>query len=268
MRGASKEWLDLIRELSNLPQESVYPRGIPCRELLCHRTVVDMRRPVTHNFQRKLGHRFMAAEAWWILTGQNSVSSIAPYADIAKFSDDGMHFDGAYGPRVVDQVKYVVDTLVEDMNSRQAVMTIWRPNPRPSKDIPCTVSLQWIVRENVIHCIATMRSSDAWLGWPYDVFNFSCLTTYIVLLIRERPYICLQKQPGYANTPHLHLGNLYLTAGSQHLYETDLEAARDVCKKLVVPHSPILRPKKFTSVDHFLGKLEMLKDTDRGVLNI
>lgn len=166
--------------------------------------------------ERKLGYRFMLAEAWWILTGQNKLTSIDKYSKhIKEFSDDGTFFMGAYGPKVVDQLPYVLDCLVSDPSTRQAVISIWRERPRPSKDIPCTLSLQFLIRDSRLNCIATMRSSDIWLGWPYDVFNFSMISKYICELLHQKGF------PVY-------LGDLYFTAGSQHLYEQNFEAANKI----------------------------------------
>jgi hypothetical protein len=168
-----------------------------------------MTRPVVDVLVRKLGYRFMAAEAWWILSGRNDVESIRKYSPhIASFSDDGKFFHGAYGPKILDQLTYVIDSLQKDADTRQAVLSIWRENPRVSRDVPCTISAQWLIRDGKLHCIDTMRSSDAWLGWPYDVFNFSCLSAYILLMLRERA--------SFFNS--VRLGCLSLVAGSSHLY--------------------------------------------------
>ena len=43
---------------------------------------------------------------------------------IAKFSDDGIMFRGAYGPKVVEQLGYVTQNLLSDPDSRQAVINI------------------------------------------------------------------------------------------------------------------------------------------------
>jgi len=215
-KTASDVWLKLLDEVY-YRGALVSPRGLKSKEILANTTVVDMRFPVVTNKDRDLGYRFMAAEAYWILSGNNKLRDIQPYSPIIDmFSDDGVFFFGAYGPRIVDQLTYVVDALYQDQNTRQAVLTIWRPNPRESRDIPCTISVQWVIRDNVIHCIDTMRSSDVWLGWPYDVFNFSMLTGYIMLLLR-RKFTNIYKP--------ISLGNLYLTAGSQHLYENNWKAA-------------------------------------------
>lgn len=202
---ADDSWRTLINQV--LEGKPANPRDMSTLEKLGLQSVTKMAFPIVTNPVRKMGYKFMFAEAWWILSGRRDVASIEAYGNIGRFSDDGYQFDGAYGPQIMEQMRYVVDTLANDEDSRQAVITIWRPNPRPSSDIPCTVSLQLIIRDNKINCIATMRSSDLWLGWVYDVFNFSMVSLYVALRINDR-----------AGTD-LKLGNLHLTAGSQHLYQ-------------------------------------------------
>ncbi|MCA6334071.1 MAG: hypothetical protein IM664_05580 [Phenylobacterium sp.] len=191
----------------------VAPRGQRCYELLGHQTRVPMNDPLVTIRERKLGYKFMAAEAYWILTGDDRVETIAPYSKkISEFSDDGLTFFGAYGPKIRGQLPYVVSKLVEDPYSRQAVINIWRENPPRTKDVPCTTTVQWFIRDGRLHCVDTMRSSDIILGWPYDIFNFSMLSVALIALLR----------------PHglnLLLGDLTLTAGSQHLYERDVDTA-------------------------------------------
>lgn len=200
----------MLRLLLTPDCAEVSPRGMPVREILAGHTCISMEHPVLCNPHRKLGYRFMAAEAHWILTGDNRVETIKPYSrGIEKFSNDGVRFDGAYGPKIVDQLRYVIDSLLEDNSTRQAVIDIWRPNPRGSKDIPCTLSLQFLIRGGHINTIATMRSSDIWLGWPYDVFNFTMITTYVQLELYRR-----------AQMP-IALGDLHVRPGSLHMYEAN-----------------------------------------------
>lgn len=188
------------------------PRGLKCLELICETTIIDMEYPYVSIPDRKIGNRFRAAEAAWIISGDNRVETILPYAKkIGEYSDDGKYFAGAYGPPFRDQLPYVLKCLTTDNSSRQAVVSIWRPRPYNSKDIPCTVSLQFLIRHNRLSCVATMRSSDAWLGWPYDVHNFSCISAYIAL-----------------HFDNIGLGHLYLTAGSQHLYEENIKKAKHI----------------------------------------
>jgi thymidylate synthase len=124
-----------------------------------------------------------------------------------------------------DQLHFVIDALNADKDTRQAVMTIWRPNPRPSKDIPCTVSVQFLIRDGLLHVVDTMRSSDLWLGWPYDIFNFSMLARYVICHLKQKP----------------ELGVIVLQAGSAHLYEQNwLPAQAIVGGKCTVEETPTI----------------------------
>lgn len=236
MSDANREWNRLLQDLYYRGHE-VSPvsaganfKGRTTKELLAHTTRWDMSRPVITNPARKLGYKFMTAEAAWTLAGDNRLDVIKPYGRaIATFTDDGRTMSGAYGPPFVDQAGWVVRTLAADPSSRQAVATIWRPRPGPTNDTPCTVALQWLIRDDAslhgsgtpqLNCVATMRSSDAWTGVPYDVFNFSMMSAYVLIALRQ------YKRHRKEESAPLSLGSLYLTAGSQHLYKQDWEEAQ------------------------------------------
>lgn len=251
------EWISRLLDLINDGEEH-HPRGLKVKELLNQQFTVNMSHPILSIPDRKLGYRFMVREAWWIMDGRNTVDTITNYSKaINTFSNDGIHFDGAYGPRVVDQIRYIVDTLEKDPDSRQAVMTIWRPNPRESKDIPCTVAVQWFIRNGTIHCVDTMRSSDIWLGLPYDIFNFTMLTGYIMLCLKQRGI-------------HLDLGTISINAGSQHIYENQFEKAKNIINKFPKSFTPELykafNPYDFDSPGDLKLYLKALSEKDKDAL--
>lgn len=162
---------------------------------------------------RKLNYAFMYAEAAWIMSGRNDLDFIAKYCNnIRQYSDNGKTMTGAYGPHVVSQYKYVVKTLVEDPHSRQAVMTIWTPRPERSRDIPCTVSLQFFVRDKHLYAIVNMRSNDVWLGLPYDFFVFWHIARGIIAE--------LQQVVMYLHSVPI----VVINAGSRHLYKANRPA--------------------------------------------
>lgn len=189
----------------------VAPRGQHTRELLGAQLVVPMSHPLATWPRRKLNYRFALAEPAWVLSGDNKVAPVARFNPrLLGLSDDGATLSGAYGPPVREQLAYVVRALRRDPASRQALLTIWARNPGPSKDVPCTVALQFLLRDfdgptcgdgPYLHCVATMRSNDLWFGTPYDVVTFSAVAAVV------------------AGALGASLGLLYLTAGSAHLYE-------------------------------------------------
>jgi thymidylate synthase len=215
--SADNEWLDAIKDINH--GKWTRPRGLETLEKINHTTMCDMRYPVITNKKRELGYRFMVAEAHWILTGNNKLSTIKPFSkNIARFSDDGYFFRGAYGPKIVDQLQYVCRILNDDINTRQAVINIWRESPYDTDDVPCTISFQFIIRENKLNVIANMRSNDLWLGWPYDNFNFSMLGAYVALLMWD------------IYRMDLDLGVTVINAGSRHLYQSDHDKALECVK--------------------------------------
>ena len=214
--NANDLYLWLLKELLETPV-SAAPRGMQIHEQLCARLVLtDVRNSVITWPGRKLNYHFMVAEALWMMLGRNDTEMIGHYCqDIVKFSDDGQTFFGAYGPPLLAQRDYIKDKLKADSDSRQAVVTLWRQSPPETKDVPCTVAIQFLVRDGKLHGIFTMRSSDAWLGIPYDVFNFSLIINAMAGEIGVEP------------------GSLMLQLGSSHLYARNREAAYEMLNTTV-----------------------------------
>lgn len=211
---AQDAWIDSLVYVLEYGNESA-PRGKLTKEIISDNIVFDMNYPICYHQERELSYKFMAAEAYWITSGSMFVEDIAPYnAHISQFSDDGYIFNGAYGPKFQSQLQYVVNSLLHDIDSRQAVLTIWTQNPMRSKDIACTVALQFIIRDEYLHTIVTMRSNDLWLGRPYDMFNFTIMSLRVLTELNSR-----WEHPVYK------LGQLYLNTGSAHLYEPNYHRA-------------------------------------------
>lgn len=221
-RTASTVWLALLKSVL-LGGMEVSPRGKLTREILQCTIALNMNTPVVCVPGRKLNYRFMAAEAYWILTGDNTTAGIVPFnKHIEAFSDDGVTFFGAYGPPIVAQLPFVVAKLIEDPDSRQAVLTIWRQSPGPTKDTPCTVAMSFSLRAGKLNTHVFMRSNDIWLGTPYDVFNFSMVGHLVCAKLNESGHDFRLPRG------HVEPGTLYVTAASSHLYQPNWEAADDL----------------------------------------
>lgn len=244
----------------------VAPRGQVTKELLQQTSVIDMRRPVITLPERKLSTKFLGGESYWILSGDNRVETIAPYnKNIVNYSDDGQTFFGAYGPRIMSQLDYVVDKLKSDSDTRQAVLTIWRENPPETKDVPCTVAVNFMIRDHKLNCHVYMRSNDLWLGFPYDVFNFSMLSHLVCCRLNA----FVVENGGMIIEP----GTLYHTASSRHIYEQHFEQVRQlvgqytkqydiataVTNKLMTLGTDETPPEMYISEVHLMHVLDSLR---------
>jgi thymidylate synthase len=183
-------------------------------ELLSSSLNFQMSDPIVLCKGRKVNYKFMFAEAAYIIQGWGDVRYLANY--ITRFVDYSDMYplqQGSYGPPFVEQVRYVVETLKTNDESRQAVMTIWRPNPRLSKDIPCTLSLQFLIRDNQLHTIVTMRSSDIFTGLIYDMFCFTAMSAVVL---------------SFLDFDDVELGTCWINAGSSHLYKRDFDRIKKI----------------------------------------
>lgn len=202
----NKIWKNKLNEINQNPDYIVSPRNMEVKEKIGESYKIPMISFIDLA-ERHVNTGFMFKEAHWILSGSNRLSDITPYMkSYANYSDDGVFLRGAYGPKIVDQLPYVVDSLIKDKDSRQAVLNIWRERPASSLDTPCTTQMQFLIRDDKLHSITSMRSQDIVLGFTYDVFTFSMVAKAVQCLLEEQGL-------------KTELGNLQVNVGSLHLYE-------------------------------------------------
>lgn len=126
------------------------PRGKRIKEL--RPACFEFQNPynrVTFLGSRRINPFFQVAEALWILSGRSDVEWLCKFnANMRQFSDDGVYFNAPYGERLrtygknsahnviinpVDQFVDVYNKLINDKDTRQAVMVISCPHFDNSK---------------------------------------------------------------------------------------------------------------------------------------
>lgn len=121
-------------------------------------------------------------------------------------------FQGAYGPRIGDQLEKVERQLRADRDTRQAVVSLWSETDREAswKDRPCTTEFQLMIREGRLDIFVFMRANDLWTGTCYDVWQFG------------------QIQAAMAHVLGIPHGTYHHYATSLHIYERDVEKFQEV----------------------------------------
>lgn len=201
-------YTELSEQGLNQPSRAGVVRG----EVLNAVTVIEnASRGIVFSKIRNMPMRYAVGELLWYLSGSNKLSDIAPYSKFWEdISDDGETLNSAYGHRIgvfygFDQWNFVRELLIQDPMSRQAVIHIKDASDVHTKDVPCTLSIQYFIRDNLLHSTVYMRSNDLWKGFPYDVFAFTSLQ---VLMAMELGV-------GVGSYTHI--------SASLHLYEKDME---------------------------------------------
>ena len=197
--------------LSDNPDSTSSRDGEVVGEAINAITVIeDPTRCIMKSEIRKLPMRYCIGEMLWYMSGNNALKEIQKYTkNWDRMSDDGVTVNSNYGWCIkykygFDQWEYVKRELINNPNSRRAVIHIKEALDKPSNDINCTVSLQFFIREGKLYLTTYMRSNDLWLGFPYDVFQFTAMQ------------ILLSMELG------LDLGTYTHIDGSLHLYQRNL----------------------------------------------
>lgn len=161
---------------------------------------------------------YTAAELLWYWSSRNDLEFISKFSKFwDKVSDDGKTANSAYGyilqqKHGFNQIEKIIELLKKDPNSRRAVLNINVPNERviETHDEPCTVCLNYQIRDGKLHSTNVMRSND---------FNFG-LRNDLPFFIYLQKYIANRLGVGYGSYTHL--------AFSMHMYDRDYAMAKNI----------------------------------------
>ena len=117
--------------------------------------------------------------------------------------------DGTYAQDGVDQIRWVLDEIRRNPNSRRLIVTGWNPAEQGQVALPpCHTLFQFYVQDGELSCQLYQRSADVFLGVPFNIASYSLLT-------------CLM-----ARATGLKPGDFVHTLGDAHLYRNHLDLAR------------------------------------------
>lgn len=236
-------------------------RGFNCIELEGP-TIVTITDPTDRfikNPARKWNKTLPVVETLWMLNGVNDLKLPGTIVkNLYSFSDDGQFMRAGYGPRIrgfsgikgdylvsdpahkqffsgsggtVDQLKYVVEALIKDPNSRQASITIHDPAKDcfiESKDIPCTRLLHFMKVNGRLDMTVYMRSNDLiWGLSAVNVWNFTMIQEIVAMLVG------------------MPIGHYHHYAANLHIYDNMVDKLKDI---VLQEQYPIEQPYYYQSL--------------------
>lgn len=227
----AKAYKNLLLEVySNYDYETA-PRGMNIREIM--NCVVEIKNPYSNLFKnevRDLPMKYLKKELALYLSGRNDVEG---FGEASKFwkkiaNEDGT-INSAYGnlifkmddtPNKFTQWRWALYSLIQDKDSRQAVMHFNRPCHQylGVKDFPCTLEMIFHIRNNKLNATTVMRSNDVIKGTTFDI-PFFMLVQQMMLNALKKVY------------PELEMGTYTHLAHSMHLYESDFELVGKMLEK-------------------------------------
>ena len=181
---------------------------------------IDPTKPIANFEARSFNWKYFAGEMAWYLHRDTNIDYINKFSGFWKgITNPGTNeINSNYGALVIndDQIGWVVDSLLADKNSRQAIMFFNQPKFQfeGNKDFVCTMYANFFIRSNRLHMKVQMRSNDVFYGLTFDAPFFSFLMQSV--------YLILKKNEKYSD---LTLGTYHHFADNIHYYERHFELA-------------------------------------------
>ncbi|MDR9777797.1 thymidylate synthase, partial [Rhizobium hidalgonense] len=129
--------------------------------------------------------------------------------------------DGSYNHDGFDQLKWLVNEIKTNPNSRRLIVSGW--NPCEANEValpPCHTLFQFFVQNGKLSCQLYQRSADIFLGVPFNIASYALLTHMM------------------AQVCDLGVGDFIWTGGDCHLYNNHIEQA-----KLQLSREPLPLPQ-------------------------
>ncbi len=170
---------------------------------------------------KKLHLKSIIHELLWFLKGDTNIK----YLNDTGISiwDEWADENGDLGPiyghqwrswdvgdgRAVDQVKIVIDQIINNPDSRRIIINAWNVGCLDKMALPpCHVLFQFYVAEGRLSCQLYQRSADVFLGVPFNIASYALLTKMIAVVT------------------NLKAGDFVHTFGDAHLYLNHIEQTR------------------------------------------
>lgn len=227
-------YIAMFRELDG--GEESRPRGLLIKEIEDAMIDFDMSVPICMSFTaRNMSLKYACNEFLWYLRGNPYDRSIEKHATMWPkiIQPEGLYFSN-YGQYMfgVEGFDWVCNSLIADPDSRQAAFPLLRPQHcfPGNKDMVCTYSISFRIRQNMLNMSVNMRSNDAIYGLTNDAFCFAMF--YEMVYAR----LC-------SNYPTLERGKYVHKVDSLHVYERHFPMVKKILAEGLAGYLPIFIPE-------------------------
>jgi thymidylate synthase len=211
------------------------PRGLKTKQANLATLDIDPLYSIMNFTPRKFNWKYFAGELAWYLKAETSIDFISNFSSFWKDITPSGHANSNYGSLLfkdhpstltpgisiegegVNQLEWAFNCLVNDENTRQAVMFFNSPyfQTPNNKDFVCTMYINFFINQGHLEMKVQMRSNDIFFGLTYDAPWFASL--------HQSMYLNLLKF-----YPKLRLGMYYHCADNIHFYERHFELANNI----------------------------------------
>lgn len=232
-----RPYLDLLQHILDQGGDKGDRTGTGTRSVFGHQMRFDLSQGFPLLTTKKVHFRSIVIELLWFLKGDTNVKYLqdhkvtiwdewATAEQTARFGRPAgelgpvyghqwrnfgasQNQDGSYHQDGFDQIKWLINEIKTNPNSRRLIVSGW--NPKEANQValpPCHTLFQFFVHNGKLSCQLYQRSADVFLGVPFNIASYALLTHMI------------------AQVCDLGVGDFVWTGGDTHLYTNHFEQAQ------------------------------------------
>ncbi|MBD2847941.1 thymidylate synthase [Paenibacillus sp. IB182496] len=228
-----KQYLELLRDVLEHGVQKQDRTGTGTCSVFGRQLRFDLNEGFPLVTTKRMHVKSVIHELLWFLSGDTNVRYLQENG--VRIWNEWADEDGELGPvygsqwrawptpggGTVDQIAQVVESIRRNPDSRRHLVSAW--NVAQIEDMklpPCHFAFQFHVAEGRLSCMLTMRSSDTFLGLPFNIAQYALLTHMIAQQCELEP------------------GTFIYSGGDVHIYRNHVEQV-----KLQLVREPYPLPK-------------------------
>lgn len=246
-----KQYLDLMQKVMTTGVDIDDRTGVGTRSIVDASFRIDLSKGFPLLTTKKMFTRAVVGELIWFMLGSTNVEHLRRIthgegSDKKTIWDDNYNHqakalgytDGYLGPvygkqyrafgnkRPVDQMEMVINEIKTNPLSRRLLVSAWNPEDLEYAALPsCHHCFQMFVRDGKLSLKFTMRSTDVFLGLPFNIASYALLTHII------------------ASICNLEVGELIYSGGDVHIYRNHFDQCMEQLSRTPMPLCKLEMPK-------------------------
>jgi len=220
------EYLRLLAEILK-NGKSKPTRGIhDVKAIFGYQLHFDLRHGFPLLTTKKMPFQLLLHELLWFVSGDSNIKYLQDhnihYWD--DFADKDLNLGPVYGVQwrrwkdpngeTIDQLAWAIDQIKTNPHSKAIIVSAWNPADLEEMRLPpCHTMFQFDVTKGKLRMQLYQRSSDVFLGLPFNIAQYAMLLEMV------------------AKLTGLEARELVVSIGSAHLYRNQIEPAKEQLKR-------------------------------------
>jgi thymidylate synthase len=209
---------EILKNGRSKPTRGIH--GIKC--IFGHQLHFDLRQGFPLLTTKKMPFKILLHELLWFVSGDSNIKYLQDhkirYWD--DFADKDLDLGPVYGVQwrkwkapngeIIDQLQWAIDEIKNSPYSKGIIVSAWNPADLEEMRLPpCHTMFQFDATKGKLRLQLYMRSSDVFLGLPFNIAQYAMLLYMVAHLTNLQPR------------------ELIVSIGNAHLYKNTLEQAKE-----------------------------------------